>query len=101
MKITVEQLEDLFFEDEATIDGVELVVVESGEWEQDHKTQSLELIFTDGEKHYCGFIGRSGSPFTDWTYNSEVYGANDLADITVVEKKEITVTRWVVVKGDA
>lgn len=97
IKITKEQLEELYFEGGATIDGKEIEVVEESEWEQDHKFQTLELIFTDGEKHYRGYIGRSGSPFTDWTYDSEVYGADDIEEISVVEKKEVVTTKWVAV----
>lgn len=97
IKITKEQLEDLFFEEFATIEGVDLHVVDKGEWEQDHKFQSAELIFTDGQKYYRGYIGRSGSPFTDWTYDSEVYGADDIEDITEVKKEDVVVTQWVAV----
>lgn len=98
MKITVEQLEDLTFEGGLDLeDGTGLSVVEEGEWEQDSKMQSKEVIFTDGSKYYRGYIGRSGSPFTDWTYDSEIYGEDELADIVEVVEKEITVTKWVTV----
>lgn len=94
MELTIEQLEDLYFEGTLDHDGKILVVEEEGEWEQDHKFQSLELIFTDGERYYRGYIGRSGSPFTEWTYDSEIYGSSSLADITRVEQVEITTTVW-------
>lgn len=97
LKITKGQLEELYSQEYLEIDGKELTIVEEGEWEQDHKFQSLELIFTDGEKNYRGYIGRSGSPFTDWTYDSEVYGADDIENISVVEKKEVVTTQWVAV----
>lgn len=96
MNITVEQLEQLYFESELELEnGVLVKVVKEGEWEQDHKFQSLELIFTDGEKHYRGYIGRSGSYHSDWTYDSEVYGATDLAEVFEVEQRQITVTKWI------
>ncbi len=90
MKLTQEQVIELWREEEIEVNGVTLTVVEEGDFEQDDKYQTAELIFTDGEKHYCSYITRSGSPFTDWYY--EDYGD---ADIFEVEKKEITVTRWV------
>lgn len=96
MKITVEQLEDLGLEGGIiSFNGVQLELIEEGEWEQDDKFQSKEIIFSDGNKFYRGYIGRSGSPFSYWTYDSEIYGANDPADITEVEKKEVVVTKWV------
>ncbi|MED0799360.1 hypothetical protein P4T18_18285 [Bacillus inaquosorum] len=92
MKLTQEQLNELFFEEEIEVDGVTFKVVEEGEFEQDGKYQSAELIFTDGEKFYSGYISRSGSPFTDWEYDD--WGD---ADITEVEKREVVVTKWVAV----
>lgn len=97
LQITKKQLEDLYLEGGVEIDGKEIEVIEEGEWEQDHKYQSLELIFTDGKKNYRGYISRSGSPFTDWTYDSELYGADDIEDIDEVVQKAVTVTRWVAV----
>ena len=90
MKMTQKQVNQLFSEEEIEIDGVTLTTVEEGDFEQDGKSQSAELIFTDGEKFYRSYIYRSGSPFTEWYY--EDYGD---ADIDEVEKREVTVTRWV------
>ncbi|MDK1004054.1 hypothetical protein [Bacillus subtilis] len=92
MKLTQEQLNELFFEEEIEVDGITLKVVEEGDFEQDGKYQAAELIFTDGEKFYSGFISRSGSPFSDWIYDD--WGD---ADITEVEKREVVVTKWVAV----
>lgn len=92
MKLSQEQVNELFFEGEIEVDDVKLETVEEGEFEQDHKYQSAELIFTDGEKTYRAFVTRSGSPFTDWHYDD--FGD---ADVTEVEKREVTVSRWVAV----
>ena len=89
VKLTQEQLISLYFEGEIEVDGVTLTTVEEGDFSQDGKYQTAKLIFTDGEKYYSGFISRSGSPFTDWHYDD--YGD---ADVTEVEKREITVVTW-------
>lgn len=98
MKITKRQLEDLYLYERLEVNGKDLELVETGEWEQDHKFQSLEIIFTDGEKFYRGYIGRSGSYHSDWIYDSEVYGADEIEDVYEVEKREVTVTKWVTVE---
>ncbi|MED0863763.1 hypothetical protein [Bacillus safensis] len=93
VKMTVEQLEDMAFE--GGIDGTSYEVVEESEWEHDHKHQTKNVIFTDGNKYYQGEIGRS--EWTDWTYDSELLGADDPADIYEVEKREVVVLKWVAV----
>jgi hypothetical protein len=95
MNLTVSELEELYFEGAIEKDGKTFEVVEEGDWTHEHKCQSLRLIFTDGESFYCGYIGRSGSEWTEWNYDSEIYGAGDKADIDEVEKKEVTVVKWV------
>ncbi|MBT0952042.1 hypothetical protein KJK38_00150 [Bacillus velezensis] len=95
VKLTIEQLEDMAFEGGINIGDVTYTVVEESGWEYDHKYQSKTVIFTDGNNHYRGEIGRSGSEWTDWTYDSEIYGADDPAEITEVEKREVVVTEWV------
>ncbi|WP_207119825.1 hypothetical protein [Bacillus velezensis] len=97
VKLTIEQLEDMAFEGGINIGDVTYTVVEESEWEHGHKYQSKTVIFTDGTKHYRGEIGRSGSEWTDWTYDSEIYGADDPAEIAEVEKREVVVTKWVAV----
>lgn len=92
MKLTQKQVNELFFEGEIEHEGVTLKGVEEGEFEQDGKYQNAEIIFTDGERFYGAYVYRSGSPFTDWHY--EDYGD---ADVCQVEKKEITVTKWVAI----
>lgn len=95
LEITKVQLEDLCCEDSLQVGETELTVVETSEWEQDHKYQSKSVIFTDGEKFYQGHVSRSGSPFTSWTWDSEVCGANDPADIEEVKKATIRTETWV------
>ncbi len=90
MELTQKQVNQMFFEGGLEEDGLSLVVVEEGEFEQDYKYQTAEIIFTDGEKFYLTYVTRSGSPFTDWYY--EDYGE---ASIYEVEKREVTVVKWV------
>lgn len=92
MNLTQKQVIELWREEEIEVNDVTLELVEEGDFEQDYKYQSAQIIFTDGTKHYSAFITRSGSPFTDWEYQD--YGD---ADITEVEKREVTVTKWVAV----
>lgn len=93
MKLTERQVVEMFLDGGLTLEGgTELGVVEEGDFEQDGKYQSAEIIFTDGTKFYCAYVTRAGSPFTDWEYVD--YGD---ADITEVEKREVTVTKWVAV----
>jgi len=64
MKITMGDLEELgTWLDEIEKDGAVLKVVERGPWIQYNKEQKARIIFTDGKKHYCGYITREGSPF--------------------------------------
>jgi hypothetical protein len=92
MKLSQEQINELFFEGEIEVDGVTLTTVEEGDFEQEGKYQSADIIFTDGSKNYRSYVSRSGSPFTDWYYD-------DYGDATVdeVEKREVTVVKWVTV----
>ncbi|PFW43757.1 hypothetical protein [Priestia megaterium] len=95
MKLTIGQLEDLWREESLELEnGTELSVVEEGEWVHDHKYQHAEVIFTDGEKFYSGYIGRSGSDFTYWSYDSEMHGKDSQADISEVVKATITKEIW-------
>lgn len=92
VKLTQEQLNEIYCEGEVEANGVTYREVELGEWAQDYKYQNAEVIFTDGEKTYRGYVTRSGSPFTDWHWND--YGD---ADISEVEKREVTITKWVAI----
>lgn len=91
MKLTQKQVNELFSEEEIEVDGVTLTTVEEGDFEQDGKYQSAELIFTDGTNFYSSSIMRSGSPFTEWYY--EDYGE---ASVLEVEKREVFITKWMV-----
>lgn len=69
-----------------------LTVVEEGEWDgAGEKYQTLEVIFTDGERYFSGTITRSGSYFSDWNYDD--YGDADITEVRKVTKT-ITVERW-------
>lgn len=89
--LSQEQVNELFFEEEIEVDGVTYTTVEEGEFEQDGKYQSAQLIFTDGSKFYAGDVTRSGSPFSDWEYDDWGDGSYE------VEQREVVVTKWVAV----
>lgn len=97
IEVLTSELETLYSEETVTTnDGVTLTVVESGEWEQDHKSQSATMVFTDGEKHYHASIGRSGSYYSDWDYDSDIYG-DRAENVVEVEAREVTRIEWVAV----
>lgn len=70
--------------------------VEAGEWVQDYKNQLKETIFGFQGKFYALSECRSGSPFTDWYYDSEYWP--DELDVPEVEAVEIIKTQWREVK---
>jgi hypothetical protein len=101
LKLTVSELEDLALDGEVTTEaGVNLSVVDEDEWIGGGKYEDKTVVFTDGERHYRGTISRSGSYFTDWTYNSEWDGGNP-AKITEVTQVERTILVWETVKEAA
>jgi len=94
MKMTVNELENLELEDVLTTqEGIQVSVVEQGDWINDGKYQNMEIIFTDGDRFYSGSISRSGSYFTDYTYESEWCG-EDPAEINEVRKVTKTIEVW-------
>ncbi|GAK00873.1 hypothetical protein [Geomicrobium sp. JCM 19055] len=93
-KLTLENLEDIYFENEVQVNGVIYALVESGTWEDQGKFQTLDIIFTDGAEYYRGFVGRSGDHWQGYTYESEILGDEEV-DLHTVEKREVTRTEWV------
>lgn len=92
VKITNRELVELWREEKTVINGIHYKVVEEGEWDgAGEKYQTLDVIFTDGNRFYRGYVTRSGSYFSDWNYDD--YGD---ADIDEVEKRTRTVeiTEW-------
>lgn len=71
-------------------------IVEKGEWEQDGKYQSKYFIFKFNNKFYRLHTSRSGSPFTDWNYDSEYW--DDTVECSEVEKIEVVKHIWKTVK---
>ncbi|PRR70891.1 hypothetical protein [Clostridium thermopalmarium] len=93
--LTSRQLEDIYFGE-----SERFAIIKEREWEQEHKYQLKQIIFEDtttGIK-YSAYIGRSGSPFTDWTYNSEIMDKNE--EVCPVEEKEVVIKKWVYVDDD-
>lgn len=76
--------------------GNGIKLVESGDWIQDGKYQYRDDIFEFQGKYYMLSEGRSGSPFTDWYYDSEDWGEE--VDCPEVEKVEVKTHRWKIIK---
>lgn len=71
-------------------------ILEEGEWEQDCKRQHKEIIFRHADKTYLLEDVRSGSPFTDWNYDSEYWSA--WVDCPEVKSVCVTTVIWKRVK---
>lgn len=92
VNMTQRQLINLWREEMDEIDGVRYTIVEVGDWDgAGEKYQTLEVIFTDGERFYSGTITKSGSYFSDWEYDD--YGNADIDEVKKVTRT-IEVTRW-------
>lgn len=72
-------------------------IVEEDEWTQDHKHQLKDWIFKYEGKFYQLTESRSGSPFTDWYYDSDDWGSQ--VEVEEVEPVEVKITKWKVVKN--
>lgn len=96
LKIKDSQLESIFFEDSERFE-----VINKGEWEQDGKYQNCDFRFKDTTTDliYQGSVTRSGSPFTDWNYMSDI-GCNDEYTLSPVEEVEIKTTIFKEVSND-
>lgn len=68
------------------------ILIDEGEWVQDGKYQYKTIIFKFKEKYYMLSDTRSGSPFTDWCYDSDNW--SDEVDCMEVKSKKITTTIW-------
>lgn len=84
IKVSVADVEDMACECYCG----DLKVVEVGDWISEGKYESCEVIFTDGEHYYSATAVRSGSYFSDYSYNSEW----DDGDADVVEVRKVTKT---------
>ena len=88
IKVSVADVEDMACE---CYSG-DLKVVEVGDWISEGKYESCEVIFTDGERYYSATAMRSGSYFSDYSYNSEWDDGE--ADVVEVAKVPVTRTEW-------
>ena len=93
--LTNEQLMNIYSED-----SFRFKLIDNGEWQQDGKSQYCRFIFKDitTDLLYSAWIGRSGSPFTEWIYDSD-HMPDELNNLSPVELKEIVVKEWVVIKN--
>ena len=94
IKLTVRELENLFFEEAMEIDGIRYEVIEQGSWIADHKYENCSLIFTDGERFYRGTVGRTNSgAWCECQWYSEWSGSDD-SGVVEVHKVEKVVEVW-------
>ena len=93
LKVSIAEVENMACGDSGvTRDGVELRVVEEGDWVSDGKYESCEVIFTDGVRFYTATASRSGSYYSDYTYESD-WDDGD-ADVAEVAKVTKTIEIW-------
>ena len=88
MKFKKEDLLEL--EDGESPKGFELV--EEGEWEVDCKYQHRFIVFKYQDKYYMLTSSRSGSPFTDYEYESQWWDAEE--ECPEVQEVSVMVTEW-------
>ncbi|KFZ25839.1 MAG: hypothetical protein KQ78_01795 [Candidatus Izimaplasma bacterium HR2] len=67
-------------------------LIDEGEWVQSGKYQYKTIIFKFEGKYYMLQDTRSGSPFTDWYYDSDNW--SDEVNCMEVYPKEVTITVW-------
>jgi hypothetical protein len=99
--VTLTDVEQRELYDEDSTD--KYVLLHKGEFEQDGKNQYCEVIFQDraSEKTYRLWVGREGSPFTDWYYTfGDNYTGGVVETCHEVERREVVVTKWVVKKDE-
>lgn len=89
MKIPLEIAKELVFGDARE----NYKIVEETNWEHDSpKTEGKSVYFEFENKFYVITNSRSGSPFTDWYYDSDDwYGEQEVDEVKRVEK---TILVW-------
>ena len=99
MKLTHEQVEIIFWELDAGDDEWEgFKTVDKGEWVDEGKYQYKNIVFEYENKLWEFTMDRSGSYFTDYYYG--VLEAGEGTTAREVEKKEVTIYKWVAVKDE-
>lgn len=91
MKINVDDAKALFWED----DTDDYIFVETTPFESDGKWEHASCIFQFEDKNYRFYVSRSGSYYTDYTYDWE-YG--DTIECEEVIKTEVVIEQWETVK---
>lgn len=87
--------EDMIMVEEDDCVG-EFKVINQDDWTADHKYQHMTTIFEYDSKFYALHSARSGSPFTDYYYESEDWG--DEIDCAEMEEVEVVTKKWKVKK---
>lgn len=77
---------------EEGVPAVGFEIIEEGEWRQDHKCQFKDWIFEHEGKFYQLTESRSGSPFTDWYYDSDDWPKE--VEVPEVKPVEVITTQW-------
>ena len=99
MKLTHEQVEIIFgelFRNGQEWEGFKIVDI--GKWEDEGKYQYKNIVFEYENKLWEFTMDRSGSYFTDYYYG--VLEAGEGTTAREVEKKEVTIYKWVVLKDE-
>lgn len=72
----------------------DLHLIEEGEWTQDYKFQSRDIIFKHQDKYYIISETRSGSPFSHWEYEEHDIDKDGFIECDEVFKKKVLSYEW-------
>lgn len=91
MEFSREDLKAICFED---IDPEIYEIIEDNGWQDEGKYSYKDVIIKHKDKFYSITFDRSGSYYSHYEYDFDYMDTN----WPEVEKKEVTVTKWVAVK---
>lgn len=91
MKISKEAAQELFWGDNYD----DYIHIESSKFESDGKWERASCIFQHGDKHYRFWVSRSGSYYTEYSYDWEY---EDEIECEKVIKTEVVIEQWETVK---
>ena len=90
MKISLQDAKELVFGDAP--EGY--LIIEESKWVHSHpKLEEMTVIFQFGNRYYEISNTRSGSPFSDWWYESNDWKGEQ--EVTEVKKVEKLTYEWV------
>jgi hypothetical protein len=92
MKISKEVAQELFWEDNCD----DYTFIESSKFESDGKWEHAYCIFQHNDKTYRFYVSRSGSYYTEYTYDWEYADEIDCEEVIKVEK---VIEEWEAING--